>query len=433
MNSLWNATQSLPSFPALEGHRKTDVLIIGGGITGILCAHFLQEAGVDYTLVEANRICRGVTGNTTAKITAQHGLIYHKLIRRFGAERARMYLEANRAALEQYRLLCADIDCDFEEKDSFVYSIDAPVKLEQELKALDRLGLTGDLMDKAPLPFHIAGTVKFPRQGQFHPLKFLSSIAKGLNIYENTRVLSFDGRNMITDQGVITAETTIVATHFPLFSRHGAYFLKLYQHRSHVLALEGGPNVDGMYADEADDGLSFRNYRGMLLLGGGGRRTGKPGEGWAEPAGFSRLHYPNAREIFCWAAQDCISLDGVPYIGRYARNTPNLYVATGFNKWGMTSSMAAAMMLKDMVQGKESPFAPVFSPSRTVLRPQLAVNGAESVIHLLTPTRPRCPHMGCALKWNPQEHSWDCPCHGSRFSEEGKVLDNPANGDLKRR
>ena len=433
MNSLWSATQSLPSFPALEGHRKTDVLIIGGGITGILCAHFLKEAGVDYILVEADRICRGVTGSTTAKITAQHGLIYHKLLLRFGAERARMYLEANRAALEQYRLLCAHIDCDFEEKDNYVYSIDAPVKLEQELKALDRLGLTGDLTDKAPLPFHIAGAVKFPRQGQFHPLKFLSSIAIGLNIYENTRVLSFDGRNMITDQGVITAETTIVATHFPLFNRHGAFFLKLYQHRSYVLVLEGGPDVDGMYVDEADDGLSLRNYRGMLLLGGGGRRTGKPGEGRAGPDNISRLHYPDARTVFRWAAQDCMSLDGVPYIGRYARSTPNLYVATGFNKWGMTSSMAAAMMLRDMVQGKESPFAPVFSPSRTILRPQLAVNAGKSALHLLTPTRPRCPHMGCALKWNPQEHSWDCPCHGSRFSEEGQVLDNLANGDLKRR
>ena len=432
MNSLWSSTQSLPRFPALEGHRKTDVLIIGGGITGILCAHFLKEAGVDYTLVEADRICRGVTGNTTAKITAQHGLIYHKLIRRFGAEQARMYLEANRAALEQYRLLSAHIDCDFEEKDNYVYSIDSPAKLDQELKALDTLGLTGDFTDRAPLPFHIAGAVKFPKQGQFHPLKFVSALAKGLNIYENTRVLSFDGRNMITDQGAITAEKTIVATHFPLFNKHGAYFLKLYQHRSYVLALEGGPDVDGMYVDEADDGLSFRNYKGMLLLGGGGHRTGKSGDGWAEPDSFFRLHYPDAREVFRWAAQDCMSLDGVPYIGRYAKSTPNLYVATGFNKWGMTSSMAAAMMLRDMVQEKESPFAPVFSPSRTILRPQLAVNAAEAVSHLLTLSRPRCPHMGCALKWNPQEHSWDCPCHGSRFSEEGKVLDNPANVDLRR-
>ena len=432
MNSLWSSTQSLPRFPALEGHRKTDVLIIGGGITGILCAHFLKEAGVDYTLVEADRICRGVTGNTTAKITAQHGLIYHKLIRRFGTERARMYLEANRAALEQYRLLSAHIDCDFEEKDNYVYSIDSPAKLDQELKALDTLGLTGDFTDRAPLPFHIAGAVKFPKQGQFHPLKFVNALVRGLNIYEGTRVLSFDRRNMITDQGAITAEKTIVATHFPLFNKHGAYFLKLYQHRSYVLALEGGPDVDGMYVDEADDGLSFRNYKGMLLLGGGGHRTGKPGEGWAEPDSFFRLHYPDAREVFRWAAQDCMSLDGVPYIGRYAKSTPNLYVATGFNKWGMTSSMAAAMMLRDMVQEKESPFAPVFSPSRTILRPQLAVNTAEAVSHLLTLSRPRCPHMGCALKWNPQEHSWDCPCHGSRFSEEGKVLDNPANGDLRR-
>lgn len=142
---------------------------------------------------------------------------------------------------------------------------------------------------------------------------------------------------------------------------------------------------------------------------------------------------PGAKEVCRWATQDCMTLDGVPYIGQYSKRTPNLYVATGFNKWGITSSMVASMVLCDLVQGRENPYADIFSPSRTMLRPQLFINGFEAAVNLLTPTKPRCPHMGCALKWHPQEHSWDCPCHGSRFADDGKLLDNPATGDLKKR
>ena len=430
MNSIWTSSADLPTFPPLDGSRKTDVLIIGGGMAGILCAHMLARAGIDYLLVEADRICGGTTQCTTAKITSQHGLIYHKLLRRFGAEKARMYLEANEVALKRYRQLCTGIDCDFEEKDSFVYSMEKLAIIDRELKALDTLGFPGEYAGKLPLPFHVAGAVKFSKQGQFHPLKFISAISRTLNICEKTRVTGFDGKAMTTPQGDILAEKIIVATHFPFLNKHGAYFLKLYQHRSYVSALEGGPDVDGMYVDEADDGLSFRNYNGLLLLGGGGHRTGKPGEGWAGLTAFSSLHYPGSKEVCRWATQDCMTLDGLPYIGSYSKGTPNLYVATGFNKWGMTSAMTAAMMLSDMVQGRQPDYAPVFSPSRSMFRPQLALNGLESAIHLLTPTRPRCPHMGCALKWNPQEHSWDCPCHGSRFSEDGKLLDNPSNGNM---
>lgn len=430
MNSVWADTSKPPVFPALAGNLTTDVLIIGGGMAGILCAYMLSQAGIDYVLVEADRICRGVSGNTTAKITSQHGLVYHKLLRRFGPEKARMYWEANQDALDRYRHLCSGIDCDFEEKDNFVYSLDRPDKIDKELAALDQLGFPGEYAGKLPLPFSVAGAVKFPKQAQFHPLKFIGAVAQGLNIRENTRVLAYDGRAVITDHGTVTADKIIVATHFPMFNKHGAYFLKLYQHRSYVLAVDGAPDIDRMYVDEADDGFSFRNYGSLLLLGGGGHRTGKPSAGWAELSALSNLHYPGSKEVCRWATQDCMSLDGVPYIGQYAKGTPNLYVATGFNKWGMTSSMAAARILCDMVQGKDSPYASVFSPSRTALRPQLALNGLEAAANLLTLSRPRCPHMGCALKWNGQERSWDCPCHGSRFAEGGTLLDNPATGDL---
>ncbi|WP_251318757.1 FAD-dependent oxidoreductase [Flintibacter muris] len=431
MDSIWTQTAQLPRFPPLQSDLKSDVLIIGGGMAGLLCAYQLSQAGVDYALVEADRICGGTTKNTTAKITAQHGLIYHKLIREFGVGRARLYLEANQAALEQYRRLCANIDCDFEEKDAFVYSITSRKKLDQELSALERLGFASEYVETPPLPFHVAGAVKFKRQAQFHPLKFISAIAKDLRIYEHTKVLELGPGKAVTNGGTVSAEKIIVTTHFPLLNKHGGYFLKLYQHRSYVLALTNASNVDGMYLDEDEKGLSFRSCGNLMLLGGGSHRTGKPGGGWKELEAFAQAHYPNAQVTARWAAQDCMTLDGVPYIGPYGKNTSGLYVATGFNKWGMTSSMVAASVLTDLILGRDNPYTSLFSPARTMLRPQLALNGLTSLLGILTPTAPRCPHMGCALKYNAAEHSWDCPCHGSRFGTNGTLIDNPSTDDLQ--
>ena len=431
MNSVWSKTAQLPRFEPLHGDQKTGVLIIGGGMAGLLCAYWLDRAGVDYLLVEASRICGGATKNTTAKLTVQHGLIAARLIRALGVEKARLYLEANRAALEQYRTLCQTIDCGFEEQDSFVYSVDSRRDIERELAALDRLGVPAELAADLPLPFPVAGAVRLRRQAQFHPLAFAAAIANNLRIFEHTKVLELMPGRAVTTGGTVAADSVIVATHFPVLNKHVSYFLKLYQHRSYVLALENAPNVQGMYVDADHRGLSFRNYGELLLLGGGGHRTGKPGGGWRELEAFARRHYPNARETARWAAQDCMTLDGAPYVGLYARGTEGLYTVTGFNKWGMTSSMAAALLLTELITRGVSLYAPVFSPSRSMLRPQLAANGWEAVLGLLTPTAPRCPHMGCALKFNPAERSWDCPCHGSRFGEDGALIDNPATDDKR--
>jgi len=433
MESVWTQTAQLPRFEALRSDIKTDVLVIGGGMAGVLCSWQLARSGIDCVLVEADRLCSGITKNTTAKITAQHGLIYHNLIRMFGEEKARLYLEANQRALEQYRSLCRKIDCDFEEQDAYVYSLYDRRKIEDEIAALEKLGYHARFLSELPLPFEVAGAIQFPSQAQFHPLKFVAAIAGKLRIFEHTKVQELARGKAVTSGGTISADKIIVATHFPILNKHGGYFLKLYQHRSYVLALKNVPLTTGMYVDEKKTGLSFRNYDDLLLLGGGGHRTGKTGGNWCELEQFAAEHYPNAEIAARWAAQDCITLDGVPYIGPYAKGTPGLYVATGFNKWGMTSSMAASMILRDMVQGKENPYSDVFAPDRTIIRPQLAVNIAESTLNLMTPTVPRCPHMGCALKYNRAEHSWDCPCHGSRFAEDGELLDNPATDDKRKR
>jgi len=429
-HSLWNDQVTIPAFPALHGDIQTDVLIIGGGFAGILCAYKLQEQGIDAVIIEEDRVCKGISGNTTAKITSQHGLIYDKLIREFGTETARAYWEANEAALKEFRTLGEEIPCDLERKDHYLYAVSSTVSLEKEMDALQRLGIPYDFVSQLPLPFETAAAVRFSDQAQFHPLKSVAGLVKGMRIYEKAQALELEGNLVLTNRGRIRASKIIVATHFPVFNKHGAYFLKMYQQRSYVLAVKDAQQVDGMYLDASGEGFSFRNYGDLLLIGGGSHRTGKKGNGWESLTNLAKARYPRAREVCRWANQDCMTLDGMPYIGLYGRSTPDVYVATGFNKWGMTSSMLSAMILSDLVRGRENPYAPFFSPQRRILRPQLLLNGIESTVNLLTPTRPRCTHLGCALKWNPWEHSWDCPCHGSRFTGDGKRIHNPAQKDL---
>ena len=298
MDSIWTQTARLPQFDRLRSDRNTDVLIIGGGMAGVLCAYKLAQAGVDYVLVEADRIGGGITKNTTAKITSQHGLIYDKLIREFGVERSRLYLEANQTALEEYRALCQGLDCNFEEKDAFVYSVTNRKKIDRELTALDKLGFSAEFVKEIPLPFSTAGAVKFKRQAQFHPLKFIAAISKDLQIFEHTKVLELAPGKAVTNGGTVSADKIIVATHFPLLNKHGCYFLKMYQHRSYVLALNNAPDVCGMYLDENDKGLSFRTYCAPARPRCGpesapGRRKPPDGQARGQLAGTGTLRQPS--------------------------------------------------------------------------------------------------------------------------------------------
>ena len=431
MDSIWGADVQMPRFPQLDSDLHTDVLIIGGGLAGLLCAWNLTRAGIDCVLIEQNRLMQGVSGRTTAKLTSQHGLIYGKLLKKFGLEQARLYWQANQDALTELSALAETADCDYKLENNYIYATDGTQKLEAEMAAYEKLGIPARWEDSLPLPFPVTGAIGFSGQAQFHPLKLAAHIANGLQIFENTKALAFLGNRVQTPKGMVTAENIIVATHFPMLNKHGAYFLKLYQQRSYVLALENAPRIDGMYLDCAENGLSIRNAGQWLLLGGGGHRTGKEGLGWRLPVSAAEKYYPQAQIAARWATQDCMSLDGMPYIGSYSKATPHLYVATGFQKWGMSSSMASAMILTDLIRDKENPYATLFSPSRSMLHKQLLCNGVETTMNLLRPTKPRCPHLGCALRWNKAEHSWDCPCHGSRFDKNGKVLNNPATDDMK--
>lgn len=430
MLSPWHDLSVTPSFPVLDSDTRTSVLIIGGGITGILTAYFLHRHGIPYILVEKDRICAHTTGNTTAKLTVQHSLIYDKLAKTCGDHTAKMYYKANAEALSLYQKLCKDVDCDFEIKTNFVYSVKNLRKLEKELDTAQRLGIDMSFSASVPLPIKTVGAVYLKNQAQFNPLKFLYTIARDLNIRQGTFIKKVDGNTAFTDRHKIVADHIVFATHFPFIDRHGLYFMKMHQNRSYVIALENAEDVRGMYIDESDKGLSFRNYDKLLFIGGSNHCTGKNSAAYEPLRSFAKKHYPTATEKYHWAAQDCMTLDSIPYIGQYSKKTAQWYTATGFNKWGMTGAMVGATMLRDAICGVENSYAEVFSPERSMLKPQLFVNGFDTVVNFITPIPKRCSHLGCALKYNKHEHSWDCPCHGSRFDKKGRIIENPANKDI---
>ncbi len=433
--SIWHKSVTLPEFPALSGEESVPVAIIGGGMAGLLTAHVLRERGIRALVLEAGRICSGQTGRTTAKITSQHDLIYADLIDHLGEDTAAQYARANEEAIADYARIIEEgrIDCDFARCDAFLYSRTEATPLEQEVQAARHLGIAADFTRESELPFEIAGAVRFREQARFHPLKFLRAVVDGLDIRENTRVLSVEDDRIYTDRGTVQAEHIVFASHYPFVNVPGFYFARMHQERSYVLALENAWLPKDYYLGVDADGLSFRAAEGCLLLGGGSHRTGENPDGGKYDAlcdAAQRL-FPGSREVARWSAQDCVTVDHIPCIGQYARSQPRWYVATGFAKWGMTSSMAAAKIIAGMIAGDVPDFAEVFSPQRQVIsmdNMKPLMNEAGHAIRNLakvTPA-PRCRHLGCELTWNPDEETWDCPCHGSRFGPDGSLIDGPA-------
>ncbi len=473
MDSIWSQTCEIAPRGPLPGDIQTEVAVIGAGMAGVLTAVALTRAGRRVVVLEAGRIGGGQTRNTTAKITSQHGLIYRKLIKTLGRDRAGEYARANETALGAYRKFIREtnIDCDFQERPAFVYGRDLR-QLREDAEAAAGLGLPASFTTDVPLPFSPAGAVRFDNQAQFHPLKFLKAAAEGLTISEHTPVLTVEGGVLTTQRGRVEAEQVVFAAHYPFVNFPGMYFARMHQERSYVLALRDAGVLDGMFIGAGESNYSFRMYDGLLLLGGGGHRTGENSQGgrYDDLRKKAALWFPNSREAACWSAQDCVTPDSVPYIGQYAPSAPNWYVATGFQKWGMTSSMASALLLRELMAGKESPW-PVFDPGRFDLKmvSGVAAEGGQAVKGLtrqlfqipaeaareippghggvvllkdkkvgvykdadgnLYPVDIRCPHLGCQLEWNPDELSWDCPCHGSRFDRFGKLISGPAQEDI---
>ncbi len=488
MESIWSKTCEIRKREPLWEDIETEAVVIGGGMAGILIAYQLKQAGVHAVLLEAERIGGGQTKNTTAKITSQHGMFCKTFIEKKGRETASRYVQANQKAVEEYKRVIQKekIDCEFEETNSYVYSQDAD-KLKQEAEAASDLGIRADYVKEIEIPVPCAGAVRFSHQAQFHPLKFISGIAEKTAIYEDSPVKEVGEHTVKTPGGSVHAEKIIFATHFPFVNFPGMYFTRMHQERSYVLALEQAESLKGMYIGAGEDTLSFRQYGKYLLLGGQGHRTGENKEG-GRYAGLRQMAqelYPDSVEAAFWSAQDCVTADQIPFVGQYAKDRPDWLVATGFQKWGMTSSMVSAMLIRDRICGRKNSYEAAFSPSRFSAEeiPQIIKDSGTAVkgltkrfFHIPAEAASQiepgqgaiveavrdsstieegdkeadietirgkvgaykseegriyqvdivCPHLGCELAWNPDEKTWDCPCHGSRFDYKGNLLEGPA-------
>ncbi|MGN0521818.1 MAG: FAD-dependent oxidoreductase [Eubacterium sp.] len=475
MKSIWSESCKIEKRKALDKDITTQIAVIGAGLAGILIAKRLVDSGHDVVILEANTIASGQTKNTTAKITAQHGLIYNNLIDIFDENKARQYAILNQKAICEYKNLINDekIDCDFEETDAFVYSQTGIDTLIDEERACRNLGLDVELCQNLSLPFEIAGALKMKNQAQFNPLKFIKAVSHNLIVYENTAVTEVDENIVYANGFKVYAEKIVFACHFPFVNFPGMYFARMYQERSYVIALENASLPKGMFISDREFPMSFRSYKDLTLIGGFGHRTGEnEGTSYENLRKFAKKYFPQSKEASCWSAQDCITADGVPYIGVFSDERPDWYVATGFMKWGMTTSMAASLVISDMINGEYMSDAEVFSPQRfnaTAFKGILqnasqAVKGLakenfeisdkdteslcvnEAVVidteagkagvykdenGKLYCVDNACPHLGCQLQWNSDEKTWDCPCHGSRFDYKGNLINNPAQTDIK--
>lgn len=442
MESLWSRQTKIAERRSLTSDLETEVVVIGAGMAGLLTAFFLEKRGKEVVVLEGGRIASGQTKNTTAKITSQHGAIYDCLIRKIGAEKAKMYAAANENAIREYQRIIEEnhFKCGFEVLPSYLYSRLDEESMKHEAEAASQLGISAFFTKQNELPFPVAGSVCFENQAQFHPMEFVKQISEGLKIYEKTQVISVKGHMVQTEQGTVKAEHIIFATHYPFINIPGFYFLRQHQERSYVLALTGAERYRAMYYGVEQGDFSFRNDGDILLFGGGAHRTGgKNCDGiYQMLAAQAEKYFPNCREEARWSAQDCMSHDNIPFIGRYSAFRPYWYVASGFKKWGMTSSMIAAKIITEQICEGKSPYEEVFSPQRLFLRASAknfikdAGNSVQGLVAGAFQPQSRCPHMGCRLIWNPNERSWDCPCHGSRFEADGKLIDNPAQkGKIK--
>ncbi|MCM1365591.1 MAG: FAD-dependent oxidoreductase, partial [Ruminococcus sp.] len=415
-------------------------------------------------------ICGGQTKNTTAKITFQHADIYSSLIKTVGKNMAKEYYLYNKKAIEDFENIInrENISCSFERLPAAIYSCENNSLIETEARAADILGIENEVRKTSALPFEIKSSLIFPNQAQFDPLKFLKPLSEKLNIFENTPVMRIENNTVLTDRARIKADKIVFSCHYPFVNFPGLYFMRMHQERSYVVALEKAQSLDAMYYSVDKNGLSLRCAENKLLLGGGSHRTGKNEDGGKYLILENKAHelWHDCEVTAKWSAQDCITGDKIPFIGKFSKGKENWYIQTGYNKWGMTSSMVAAKLTAESIISNSSKIT-VFFPSRKVNMPSVKetlTDAAESIkgicerfcfscdeiddiqnghaaicdidgerkgvykdelgeLHIVST---RCPHLGCELKWNTDEKTWDCPCHGSRFSIDGELITEPA-------
>lgn len=415
--TIWTEDK-LKEYDPLRENIETEILVIGGGMCGILCAYNLSK-NHQVVLVEQNRIAGSRTSKTSAVITALQDIYYKDIIRKMGKASAKQYLDANLEAIEEYAKLSLEYDFDFERVSSFKYFKEDIKKMNLEKKAIDSLGYPCGIINNS---------ICFPNQAQMNPLKLISHLIPHFTIYENTKIIKLEGQMAYTDSHSIRAQHIIVATGYPFLKLKGLYPIKLTQKKSFVAVIDNANsdlNYNAIGSKESD--LYFRTYKDKIILGGNDQKTGKKGNGFIPLLTYIQAKYSTHSVSYQWVNQDCITLDGIPYIGKYFK-TQNIYVATGFNLWGMTGSMIAAQILTDMIENKFNPYASLFDPYRYSPFLEILKNTFTAGINLIKPKK-RCTHLGCALFYNKEEDCYECPCHGTKYTSSGEIIFNPAQKD----
>lgn len=475
---LWSSKATIESRDTLLKDLECDVLVIGGGIAGVLTAFYLSQNSINTVLVEASSVCSGQTAGTTAKITSQHGACYNEIEKKFSTSWAVLYADANEHAVDEFERLISNehIDCDFVRLPSYLYSLNSVDSIEQEYNFTRKSAINAKLARNTELPFEVKIALSYENQAQFNPYPFISKLAKSITVFENTRVNKVEDNTAYCKNAKIKARKIVFATHYPIVNFPGLYFARMHQSRSYVIAVKNAPILKSMYYSVDKGGLSFRSYNEYMLISGCSHRTGeKPTVNNPYEYLFRKAleFYQDAQLCYNYSAQDCMTPDYMPYAGCYAKSRPDWYVMTGFSKWGMTNSMICAKLVSDLILGVKNPLEPVLSPSRfnlSTVKPVLnevshAVKGlSKSAFRIpmdslsdvergsakvvmyggkrcgvyrseegeIFAVSARCPHLGCALSFNSAEKTWECPCHGSRFSYTGELLDSPAQISLKR-
>lgn len=423
--SIWSNTIDIKKFSSLNKSIKTKVLIVGGGITGILCAYELKKRNIEAVVVEQDTIGKGVSKNTTSFITAQHDLLYQDIAKEYGLKNAKTYLELNLKAIEEYKKLSEQFDFDFKNCSSIMFSSLSEEKILKEKEILDKLNYQTELIDELPIDnIKIKRGIKFYNQGKLHPLKLIKELSKDLSIYENTRIENIKGNKAFTKHEIIEFEYVIITSHYPMINKTGFYFTKLSQRRSYVVAFKHEP-IEDTYCSIDEKGMYFRSYQDYLIVGGNDRDMNVTCTCFF----LDKIEkfFPLEHVEYNWSNQDLITIDQIPYIGKYDCFHKNWYVATGFNLWGFTWAMVSSFVIADMIEGKNG--KKLISPQRNLFKKQLFINLFNTVKNMFTFRRPRCTHLGVALKYNAIDKTYECPAHGSRFNLEGKVINGPAKSD----
>lgn len=428
--SIWVDTVNIKEFPKLKSDIETDILIVGGGLCGILTAYKFSKKGYNVVVVEKDRIGMGITKNTTGVVTAQHDTLYSDYIKKIGLKKAKLFLKSNLEAVEEYKKLSEVYDFDLEEVDTYMYTNNDSTSLYDEYEALKCLNFDAEFVDGINLHINCKNAVKYPKQAQINALKLIDQLSRELTIYEHSEILKFDKCYAYTKNNKIKYSKVIITTHFPFIDRLGMYYAKMHQVKSYVIAVKTNTILNEAYIGDKSGDIYLRKYKDYILIGGNDRLTGTKGMSYSNLIKYAKENYKDAKVEYKWSNQDCMTIDLIPYIGEYSILSNNMYIATGFNEWGMTSCMTASNVLLDVIEQKVTEYTKLFNPNRNMIKKDLFKNLGRYVKHLVKKSPKRCTHLGSELIWNEEEKTWECPCHGSKFTQSGEVIHNPTQQDL---